>query len=71
MSDEYSVNDMVDAVNQENPTEFKAAFNNVMKDKISAALMAKRDELATSTFDSNVDINMADDEIDEPDIDED
>ena len=68
MSD-YDVNDLVNFANQENPNEFKDAFNSVMKDKISDALMVKRDEMAASMFDNESEVTV-DDEVDTVEVDD-
>lgn len=47
---EFSVQDMIGSVLEKQPDQFRTAFNDVMVDKIAAALDIKKQEVAQNYF---------------------
>ncbi len=51
MSDkQFTIDDMIGAASKESPSEFQAAFNSIVLDKISDAIQAKKIEVAKNYF---------------------
>lgn len=56
MSDaQYTIRDMINAAKDESPSNFQAAFNDIMINQISTALDAKKAEIAHNYFSVNGD----------------
>lgn len=56
MSDvQYTIQDMINAAKDQSPSNFQAAFNDIMINQISTALDAKKAEIAQNYFDVNGD----------------
>jgi hypothetical protein len=49
---EYTVADMIGSVLEKQPDQFKSTFNDLMVDKITAALEIKKQEVAKGYFDT-------------------
>lgn len=72
MSDkQFTIQDMIGSVNQESPSEFQNAFNDLILDKIAAAVDAKKQEVAQNYFNNVSDEEEHTDEENEEITDED
>lgn len=49
---EFTISDMIDSANRSSPSDFQSTFNNVLLDKIAAAIEQKRLEVAQTYFSS-------------------
>jgi hypothetical protein len=47
---QFTIADMIGAVNDESPSGFQAAFNSLVLDKIQDAISAKKAEIASNYF---------------------
>jgi len=47
---DFNISDMIDSVLENNPSTFKDAFNSVMAQKVAAALVTKKQEVAASMY---------------------
>ena len=52
---EYTTDDMIGSVLDRQPDQFKTAFNDIMIDKVGAALEIKRQEVAKNYFNTSED----------------
>lgn len=62
---EFTISDMIDSANRSSPSDFQSTFNNVLLDKIAAAIEQKRLEVAQTYFSSDEDSEDIDTETDE------
>lgn len=63
MSDvQINVSDMIAAAKAESPSDFQTAFNNIIVDKVAAALEVKRQEVAQNYFNTSAEQSAEDQE---------
>ena len=53
--DKYNVNDLISSARDQRPTEFEDAFNSLIVDKLRSAIDTRKQEIATSMFNNEVD----------------
>lgn len=51
MEDKYNVSDLIAATVEQRPTDFEAIFNDILVDKLNAAVENRKIEVAQSMFD--------------------
>jgi hypothetical protein len=67
-----SVEDIIRASFDKDPTAVATAFNSAIKDKLMSALEARRDQIASSMYGSaEEDVEASDEELDNSDIEDD
>lgn len=67
-----SVEDIIRASFDKDPTAVAAAFNSAIKDKLMSALETRRDQIASSMYGSaEEDVEASDEELDNSDIEDD
>ena len=52
--DKYNVNDLISSARDQKPTEFEDAFNSLIVDRLRSAVDTRKQEIATSMFNSEV-----------------
>ena len=65
---EYTVLDLLKFSNENKPQDFKTAFNDVMRDKISAAIDARKEIVADQMFNGASEEDV--DDVEELDVDD-